>query len=211
MPTHRNMSQGGQESMDDWRGLPDLEGRYVRLRALRRDDRAALLEAFADGLDDAFTTFVPTPATIDIWLDTLERERDAGRAFPYTVLDASGRVSGTTRFMRMSPSHRRLEIGGTVYARRVQRTGLNTEAKLLLLTHAFESLGCNVVQLRTDWLNSRSRAAIERLGAKMDGVLRGHLIMSDGHIRDSVVYSIVASEWPGVRSNLQWRLRRYEG
>lgn len=191
-----------------WRSLPDFDGEHVRLRALRRDDLPALLEAFADGLEDAFTTFVPTAATIEGWFDNLERERAAGRAFPYAVLDRDGRVSGTTRYLRMSPAHRRLEIGGTIYARRVQRTGLNTEAKLFLLRHAFEALGCHVVQLRTDWLNARSRAAIERLGAKMDGVLRGHLVMPDGHIRDSVVYSIVASEWPGVRSNLLAMMRR---
>jgi RimJ/RimL family protein N-acetyltransferase len=193
--------------LDLWRDLPDFEGRHVRLHALRRDHRDGLLQAFADGLDDVFTTFVPDAATIDAWFDALERERDAGRSFPYAVLDAEGRVSGTTRFMRMAPAHRRLEIGGTVYARRVQRTGLNTEAKRRLLGHAFEVLGCHVVQLRTDWLNLRSRAAIERLGAKMDGVLRGHLVMPDGHIRDSAVYSIVASEWPGVRANLDHRLR----
>jgi RimJ/RimL family protein N-acetyltransferase len=196
--------------MSAWRQIPDLEGRHVRLRALVRSDREALLDAFADGLEGAFTTVVPNAATIDGWFDTLEREKAAGRAFPFTVLDAEGRVSGTTRFLRMAEPHRRLEIGGTVYARRVQRTGLNTEAKRLLLTHAFEVLGCHVVQLRTDWLNARSRAAIERLGAKMDGVLRGHLVMPDGHIRDSVVYSIIASEWPGVRANLDALARRHE-
>ena len=191
-----------------WRRLPDFEGEHVRLRALRRDDLEALLDAFSDGLEDVFTTVVPTPATISGWFDNLKREREAGRCFPYAVLDSAGRVSGTTRYLRMSPAHRRLEIGGTIYAGRVQRTGLNTEAKLFLLRHAFETLGCNVVQLRTDWLNVRSRAAIERLGAKMDGVLRGHLVMPDGHIRDSVVYSIVMSEWPGVRSNLLAMMRR---
>lgn len=191
-----------------WRSLPDFNGEHVRLRALRREDLPALLESFADGLEDVFTTVVPTAATIEGWFDNLERERRAGRCFPYAVLDAAGRVSGTTRYLRMSPAHRRLEIGGTIYARRVQRSGLNTEAKLFLLRHAFETLGCNVVQLRTDWLNARSRAAIERLGAKMDGVLRGHLVMPDGHIRDTVVYSIIASEWPGVRANLLAMLQR---
>ena len=106
----------------------------------------------------------------------------------------------------MSERHRRLEIGGTLYAGRVRRTGLNTEAKLLLLGHAFDALGCNVVQLRTDWLNHASRKAIERLGAKLDGVLRGHLVMP-GHVRDTVVYSILAGEWPGVRSNLLVKLK----
>lgn len=126
---------------------------------------------------------------------------------PFTVLDASGTVSGVTRFMRMSEPHRRVEIGGTVYARRVQRTGLNTEAKRLLLGHAFEVLGANCVQLRTDFLNHASRRAIERLGARLDGVLRGHLILGE-HLRDSAVYSILVHEWPGVRRNLDQLMAR---
>lgn len=193
--------------MSNWTVPERLEGRHVTLRTLRRDDRTGLLEAFA-GLKATFTTFVPDEAGIDAWFDALEREKAAGRAFPFAVLDAEGRISGTTRFLRMASTHRRLEIGGTVYATRVQRTGLNTEAKFLLLTQAFEAMSCNVVQLRTDWLNDRSRTAIERLGAKMDGVLRGHLIMPGGHVRDTVVYSIVASEWPGVRAKLAAMMAR---
>lgn len=193
--------------MNDWSVPERFEGRHVTLRTLRREDRAGLLAAFA-GLEETFTTFVPDEAGIDAWFDSLQREAAAGRAAPFAVLDAEGQVCGTTRYLRMSPAHRRLEIGGTVYAARVQRTGLNTEAKWLLLRHAFETMGCNVVQLRTDWLNSRSRTAIERLGAKMDGVLRGHLVMPDGHVRDSVVYSIIAGEWPGVRAKLQAMLAR---
>lgn len=187
-----------------------MQGQHAKLRALNHTDRENLLAAFSDGLEDVFTTVVPNEGTIDGWFATLETERLAARAFPYVVLDATGRISGTTRLMRMNPQHRRLEIGGTVYAKRVQRAGLNTEAKLLLLGHAFERLECNAVQLRTDWLNHQSRAAIERLGAKLDGVLRGHLVMPDGHSRDSVVYSIVASEWPGVRTLLRQRLAKYE-
>lgn len=187
-----------------------MPGQRVTLRALSPADREGLLAAFSGGLEDVFTTVVPDEDHIDDWFATLETERLAERSFPYVVLDEAGIISGTTRLMRMSPQHRRLEIGGTVYAKRVQRTGLNIEAKLLLLGHAFERLECNVVQLRTDWLNLQSRAAIERLGAKLDGVLRGHLVMPDGHIRDSVVYSIVASEWPGVRALLGHRLEKYE-
>jgi len=193
-----------------WEHPSVMQWRHVTLRALDHSDREGLLAAFSDGLEDVFTTVVPNAGTIDGWFATLEKERSAGRAFPYVVLDAAGQISGTTRLMRMSPQHRRLEIGGTVYAKRVQRTGLNAEAKLLLLGHAFERLGCNVVQLRTDWLNHPSRAAIERLGAKLDGVLRGHLVMPDGHIRDTAVYSIVSSEWPGVRTLLSRRLEKYE-
>ena len=188
--------------MSAWRGAPTFVGRHVTLRPLFRDDRAALLEAFADGLENTFATLVPAPDTIDAWYEGIEREAAAGRMMPFTVLDADGRVAGTTRFMRMTERHRRIEIGGTLYARRVQRSGVNTEAKRFLLSHAFESLGCQCVQLRTNVLNRRSRAAIERLGARMDGVLRGHMITPEGHSRDSVVYSILAHEWPQVRRNL---------
>ena len=130
---------------------------------------------------------------------------------PFTVRDAAGEIAGVTRFLRMAKQHRRVEIGGTVYAPRVQRTGLNTEAKMMLLTHAFETLGCICVQIRTDFLNRQSRAAIERLGARMDGVIRGHLILNDGHYRDSVLYSILEHEWPGVKRNIAALMARYEG
>ena len=130
---------------------------------------------------------------------------------PFTVRDANGEIAGVTRFLRMAQQHRRLEIGGTVYAPRVQRTGLNTEAKMLLLTHAFEVLGCHCVQIRTDFLNRRSRTAIERLGARMDGVIRGHVILNDGHYRDSVLYSILEHEWPGVKRNIAALMAEHEG
>lgn len=194
---------------DAWKTRPTLTGKLVTLRPLDRGDRPAILDAFATGLDGAFATMVPAPDNIDRWFDRIERESAAGRVLPFAVLDADGAVAGVTRFMRMSPVNRRVEIGGTVYARRVQRTGLNTEAKLLLLTHAFEMLGCHCVQLRTDWLNRASRRAIERLGAKQDGVLRGHMVLGD-RLRDTVVYSILAHEWPGVRRNLATMLAAHE-
>ena len=192
-----------------WTDPPTLRGRHVTLRPLEREDRAGILAAFATGLDHVFATIVPNAATIDGWYDRLERERAVGRALPFTVLDAEGTVAGVTRFMRMAPEHRRLEIGGTVYAVRVQRTGLNTEAKRLLLGHAFEWLDCQCVQLRTNWHNRASRAAIERLGARQDGVLRGHMRLADGSIRDTMVYSILAHEWPQVRSNLDHQMARH--
>jgi RimJ/RimL family protein N-acetyltransferase len=195
---------------DQWRTVPTLRGRYVTLSPLARDDRDGILTAFASGLEDAFHTTVPNPVTIDAWYDKLEREVAAGRSLPFTVRDAAGDIAGVTRFLRVAPQHRRVEIGGTVYAPRVQRTGLNTEAKALLLAYAFEILGCYCVQLRTDFLNWRSRAAIERLGARMDGVIRGHLIL-DGHYRDSVLYSILSHEWPGVKRNIAALMARYEG
>jgi RimJ/RimL family protein N-acetyltransferase len=192
-----------------WRATPTLTGKYVALTPCTRADRDGILAAFATGLDDAFHTTVPNPATVDAWFDRLEREQAAGRTLSFTVRDAAGEIAGTTRFLRMAQQHRRVEIGGTVYAPRVQRTGLNTEAKLLLLTYAFEELGCYCVQIRTDFLNRRSRAAIERLGARMDGVIRGHLIL-DGHYRDSVLYSILEHEWPGVKRNIEALMAGYE-
>jgi RimJ/RimL family protein N-acetyltransferase len=193
--------------MNDWQASPDLVGDHVRLRAMEAADKPALLEAFADN-PPLPVTFVPDAASIDAWFERLMEEKAVGRAFPYTVFDADGRVSGTTRYLRMSAAHRRLEIGGTIYARRVQRTALNTEAKFLLLRQAFEAMGCNVVQLRTDVLNARSRAAIERLGATRDGTLRAHMVMTDGRVRDTAVYSIVAGEWPAVRARLEGLMRR---
>ena len=129
---------------------------------------------------------------------------------PFAVLDATGAIVGTTRLMRMSEPNRRVEIGGTFHARAVQRTGINTQAKLLLLTHAFDAMGCQCVQIRTDFLNKVSQRAIERLGAKQDGILRGHQRMPDGRLRDTVVYSILDREWPGVRANLRFLLARHE-
>ena len=196
--------------MNPWRDPPTLAGTHVTVRPLARVDRDAIVHAFAIGLDHVFATMVPHEDTIDGWYDKLEREGCAGRAMPFTVLDAGGTVAGVTRFMRMAPEHRRLEIGGTVYAARVQRTGLNTQAKLLLLAHAFETMEANCVQLRTNWHNRASRRAIERLGARMDGVLRGHAIMPDGQVRDTIVYSIQAHEWPGVRLNLRHLLAEHE-
>ncbi|HEX8301046.1 GNAT family protein [Sphingomonas sp.] len=194
--------------MSGWTETPTLAGRHVTLRPMIRDHRRALLEIF-DQLRDQFTT-VPDAASFDAWHDRIEFDAQAGRAMPFTVLDREGRISGVTRFMRMAKAHRRVEIGGTLYAPRVQRTGLNTEAKRMLLGHAFEVLGVNVVQIRTDFLNHASRRAIERLGARLDGVLRGHLIIGE-HLRDSVVYSILAHEWPGVRRNLDALMAKYDG
>lgn len=195
---------------DVWGTTPTLADSHVTLRPIARTDRAALIEAFADGFEESFATTVPAPDTIDGWFDQLERDRDAGRVLAFTVLDAAGRVSGTTRFLRMSERHRRVEIGGTLYAARVRRSGLNTQAKRLLLAHAFDVLACLCVQLRTDFLNQESRRAIERLGARQDGVLRGHLLLGE-HRRDTVVYSILAHEWPGVRRHLDRLLARHEG
>jgi RimJ/RimL family protein N-acetyltransferase len=127
---------------------------------------------------------------------------------PFTVLDAAGAVAGMTTFMNADAANKRVEIGSTWYAQRVQRTGLNTEAKRLLLGHAFETLGCIAVEFRTSWFNRDSRRAIERLGAKLDGVLRSHMLHADGSRRDTCVYSIVDGEWPAVKANLTYLLAR---
>jgi RimJ/RimL family protein N-acetyltransferase len=193
-----------------WGETPTLVGRHVTLRPLVADDMDALVAAAsADNLWDTFYANVAMMKAPDRWLAAALREQGFGRARLFAVV-AGGTVVGTTRFMRMNAAHKRLEIGGTFYAKSVQRTGVNTEAKLMLLTHAFDALGCECVQIRTDSLNKKSQAAIERLGAKRDGVLRGHQVMADGRLRDTVVYSILRHEWPGVRQNLAYLLARNE-
>jgi RimJ/RimL family protein N-acetyltransferase len=192
-----------------WLQPVSLEGRHARLEPLRVEHADALRAALADGeLWRLWYTAVPTLDTVEAYIATALAERNAGVSLPFVVRDADGTVVGSTRYCRVDATNRRLEIGYTWYAARVQRTSLNTEAKLLLLRHAFESLDCIAVEFRTNWFNQRSRAAIARLGAKQDGVLRNHAIMPDGSYRDTVVFSIIASEWPAVRRNLQFMLDR---
>ncbi len=193
-----------------WSETPTLTGRHVTLRPLVANDMDALVAAAsAENLWDTFYANVAMMKAPHRWLAAALREQDFGRARLFAVV-AGGTVVGTTRFMRMNEGNKRLEIGGTFYARSVQRTGVNTEAKLMLLTHAFDALGCECVQIRTDSLNKNSQRAIERLGAKRDGVLRGHQVMANGRLRDTVVYSILRHEWPGVRQNLTYLLARRE-
>lgn len=190
-----------------WRTVPTLVGRHVTLRPLDRADCTALLAAFS-GLSHVFATAVPGPATIDSWFDTLEAQRPAGRALPFTLLDEDGQVAGATRLLRMSPGPHRVEIGGTLYARRVQRTALSTEMKRLLLGHAFDVLASRCVQLRVNWRNPASRWAIERLGARREDLLHWHTASGAGEVLDTVVYSILVGEWPQVRRNLDYLLER---
>jgi RimJ/RimL family protein N-acetyltransferase len=186
-----------------------LIGRYVQLRPLERAHVPALIEAASDGeLWKLRVTSVPNADTAQAYVDKALDEQAAGRALAYAVLDAHGTVVGSTRCCHIDWSLPRLEIGYTWYAQRVQRTALNTEAKWLLLRQAFEDFGCVAVELRTHTENTRSRAAIERLGAKQDGTLRRHMRMPDGHLRDTVVYSILDSEWPAVRAHLESKLAR---
>ena len=196
--------------MSVWTETPTLTGRHVTLRPFVEADLPALVEAAREGdLWNIFYANVSMMKTPERWLAAALKERDVGRALIFTVETPGGEVVGTTRYMRIAPQHRRLEIGGTFYATRVQRTGVNTEAKRMLLAHAFEVMACQAIQIRTDALNARSQRAIERLGAKKDGVLRGHQVMADGRIRDSVVYSIIDREWPGVRANLDYLLGKH--
>ena len=196
--------------MSVWTETPTLTGRHVALRPFVEADLPALVEAAREGdLWNIFYANVSMMKTPERWLAAAMKERDVGRALIFTVETPGGEVVGTTRYMRIAPQHRRLEIGGTFYATRVQRTGVNTEAKRMLLAHAFETMACQAIQIRTDALNARSQRAIERLGAKKDGVLRGHQVMADGRIRDSVVYSIIDREWPGVRANLDYLLGKH--
>lgn len=181
-----------------------LEGRSVRLEPLAMAHAAGLAGAVADGaLWELPVTLVPRPDEIDQFIADAEAEHQRGEGLAFATIDrASGTVAGSTRFMKANVPHRRVEIGFTFLGASHQRTALNTEAKYLMLTHAFETLGMNRVELLTDRLNTRSRRAILRLGAQKEGVLRSHMVMRDGRIRDSVVYSITRAEWPEVKANL---------
>lgn len=189
--------------------LVTLAGEHVRLVPLSREHAAALSDATRDGeLWKLWYTSVPSPegmtAEIERRLDLHAR----GSMLPFTVFTPAGRVVGMTTYMNIDNTHRRVEIGSTWYAKSMQRTPLNTEAKRLLLAHAFDALDCIAVELRTHRLNTQSRRAIERLGAQLDGIMRAHQRTADGSLRDTAVYSITAAEWPTVRKHLDWQLAR---
>ena len=195
--------------MNPWTDTPTLAGEHVTLAPLQASDADALVRAAADGeLWTLWYTTVPGPNTVAAYIARALADRDAGTALPFVVRDATGQVVGSTRCFRLEPDIPRLEIGFTWYARRVQRTGLNTQAKRLLLGHAFETMGCAAVEFRTHRFNHASRAAIERLGAHYDGTLRRQMRMPDGHLRDTRVYSILDSEWPTVRTHLDALMAR---
>jgi N-acetyltransferase len=196
--------------MSRWIEPVTLRGEHVALEPLAAAHAPALAAAAADGeLWKLWYTSVPEPGGEAAYVETALAMREHEGALPFVVRDTrTGDVVGTTRYLNVDEKHRRLEIGATWYANRVQRTPLNTEAKLLLLTHAFEKLDAIAVEFRTHFMNHASRAAIARLGAKQDGILRSHQISRDGTLRDTVVFSIIASEWPSVRSNLNFKLAR---
>ncbi len=187
-----------------------LTGRFVTLQPLAPAHLTGLQEAASDGeLWKLFFTSVPKPEEMQQWLEAALALQQKNEAQVFVVFENfSGKIVGTTRYCNLDTANRRLEIGYTWYAKRVQRSAINTECKLLLLRHAFEQLNCIAVEFRTDWLNQTSQRAIERLGAKRDGVLRNHKIMPDGRIRDTVVYSILNTEWSGIQQNLSFKLDR---
>jgi len=186
-----------------------LAGKHARLVPLEPSHDEAMRLAARDGeLWRLWYTNVPSPERMR---DDIARRLDLkakGAMLPFAVLDAAGVCAGMTSYMNVDAVNRRIEIGSTWYARRVQRTALNTECKLMLLGHAFDVLDCIAVEFRTSFLNHQSRRAIERLGAKLDGVLRSHQRHADGSLRDTCVYSIIACEWPAVRAHLHFQLSR---
>jgi len=192
-----------------WPDPVELHGPHVRLLPLHESHHDGLCEAARDGeLWQLWYTAVPAPERMAAEIQRRLALQAAGSMLPFTVVDASGRIVGMTTYMHIDAVHRRVEIGSTWYARSAQRTPLNTNAKRLLLGHAFETLDCIAVEFRTHRLNTQSRRAIERLGAQLDGVLRAHQRLPDGSLRDTAVYSITAAEWPAVRHHLDWQLNK---
>lgn len=196
--------------MTPWTTPPTLSGRHVTLEPLAPAHAPALAEAVEDGrLYALWYTNVPEPQDVPAYIDAALAKQAGGEQLAFAVRAADGRVVGSTRLYDLAPATPRAQVGYTWYARSVQRTGLNTEAKLLLLGHAFETLRCASVGLQTSWFNLVSRAAIARLGAKEEGITRNHLRHRDGSLRDTVNFSILDTEWTGVKRNLQARLEQY--
>ncbi len=193
-----------------WAEPVRLDGTIVSVVPLANDHHDDLVEAAADGdLHRLWYTTVPAPTEVAAEIDRRLAQQAAGSMVPFTVVDrASDKAVGMTTYMNVDAANRRLEIGSTWYRKSVQRTGLNTECKFLMLRHAFEELDCIAVEFRTHFINHQSRRAIERLGAKLDGILRNFMIMPNGTLRDSCVYSILNSEWDMVKANLTWQMER---
>jgi RimJ/RimL family protein N-acetyltransferase len=187
-----------------------LTGSHARIEPLGREHEEALQRAVADGeLWRLWYTTVPAPEKVGQYIAIALDMRERLDAMPFVIREkSSGEIVGCTRYFNVDATNRRLEIGHTWYSKRVQRGPINTECKLMLLTHAFEKLQCIAVEFRTHWFNHASRAAIERLGAKQDGVLRNHQVLADGSKRDTVVFSIIDGEWPAVKRHLCYQLER---
>ncbi len=186
-----------------------LAGHHARLVPLAAEHTPALAEAVRDGeLWKLWYTAVPSPEGMAAEIERRLKLQAAGSTLPFTVLDATGTAVGMTTYMNIDAAHKRVEIGSTWYARRVQRSPLNTECKLMLLGHAFDALDCIAVEFRTHRFNHQSRRGIERLGAQLDGILRNHQRASNGTLRDTCVYSITVDEWPAVQTHLRWQLEK---
>lgn len=185
-----------------------LSGRHAALEPLALEHQDGLVEAVRDGeLWKLWYTAIPRPEGMRAEIERRLGLHKAGSMLPFAVRSlANGKIAGMTTYMNIDANNRRVEIGSTWYAKSVQRSALNTECKLMLLAHAFEKLDCIAVEFRTGFFNYASRRAIERLGAKQDGILRSHQHYANGSLRDTVVFSIVAGEWPAVKHHLQFRL-----
>jgi N-acetyltransferase len=190
-----------------WLNPVSLHGSHARLEPLSHDHRDGLVEAVKDGeLWKLWYTAIPRPEDMGKEIDRRLGLQASGAMLPWTVFDAAGKIAGMTTYMNVDTPNHRVEIGSTWYANRVQRSALNTQCKLLLLAHAFEMLDCIAVEFRTHFFNQQSRRGIERLGAKQDGILRNHQVAPNGTLRDTVVFSIIASEWPTVKAHLNYQL-----
>ena len=187
-----------------------LKGQYATLEPLAPEHVDELKLAVADGeLWKLWYTFIPKPQDMSVEIERRLDLQNQGVWAPFSIRNNdSNTICGMTNYMNIDASNRRVEIGGTWCAKSVQRTSVNTECKLMLLTHAFENLKCISVEFRTNFMNQQSREAIARLGAKQDGILRNHMLNSDGSYRDTVVFSIIESEWPTVKSHLKHKLSR---
>ncbi len=191
-----------------WPEAVALDGKLVAVVPLDHSHHDDLVAAAGDGeLHKLWYTTVPAPDVVSAEIDRRLALREEGSMLPFTIVDkADGRAVGMTTYMNIDAVNRRLEIGSTWYRRKVQRSGLNTECKYLMLCHAFEELDCIAVEFRTHFINQQSRRAIERLGAKLDGILRNHSIMPNGTVRDTCVYSIIKTEWAMVKAHLTWQM-----
>ena len=187
-----------------------LTGNVVQLEPLTQSHAADLIDAASDGeLHKLWYTMIPQADGVEVEIDRRNGLRAIGSMQPFAIIDCiTGRAVGMTTYMNIDAANKRVEIGSTWYRKSVQGTALNTECKLLMLRHAFETLGCIVVEFRTHFINQQSRRAIERLGAKLDGILRNNMIMANGSLRDTAVYSIIGSEWPMVSAHLQWQIAK---
>ncbi|ETR78802.1 GCN5 family N-acetyltransferase [Afipia sp. P52-10] len=195
-----------------WLEPVTLEGQHARLEPLAKSHHDGLVEAVKDGeLWHLWYTFVPAPDKMAAEIERRLGLQAAGSMLPFTVKAPDGTIAGMTTYMNVDQVNKRVEIGSTWYRKAVQRTPLNTQCKLLLLQHAFETLNCIAVEFRTHFFNHQSRAAIARLGARQDGILRNHQVAPNGTLRDTVVFSIIASEWPTVKAHLTYQLARGRG